>query len=894
MKHSMKWFGAAALVLVALSGCGGGNDGGSLGGTAPPPPPPSGQIGAALAAAAANPANDTSTNSSSAFTVLQANGVPAVTVAGAPVVNFAVFSDGQVKQGLTLSNVSLAIAKLVPGANGEIDQWQSYVYRTETPAGANNVGSGPGGTPVLASAVQATTDPKPASLANQLVYNAEGYYTYRFSTDVTDPAKTNGIVFEPNRTHRIAIQLSYVNAAGATVLVNPYIDVSFDANGRSVIVTDPSKTRVMADVSSCNGCHDRLAIHGGGRVDVQYCVMCHNPGTTDANSGNVLTMQTMVHKIHAGRLLASPQNAAIGGEQYTIWGFNASKHDYSEVGFPQDLRNCSVCHSGANPKTPQGDNWKTRTSKESCLTCHVSGTGSPFDVTHTDFALAIVGPSGKPKDIPNGSCAECHRAGTSVSPGRVHFNQNEENAANYKVTIESATFDAAARKVTVKYFVSNPTDGNKLYRLLVDAADCTRNTDGTIKDCNAAKFGNLKFYLAYQNMVGQPASVTEFSAYNNGGGTAFACAFEGPTTSGTSPSNACTKTAVNDGTNKYTVEIPLPADSATAVAQGTARVVGIGQIREPKLEVKSALDPRPLASPPASINVVAQHTYADVVLSGAANPRRQVVSNEKCNVCHGALGTTTGSNSNPKKTEAFHSGARNTVEACSLCHDQNRASSSTVMTNGMALQENYSFKRMIHGIHGNSKRTAPFTHGNPVQGPFDKAGKLLADGIFLNDYTIRGFAPIIIPAGTPVAAGATFVTLEEQINAAAKGLGYTGDPVTIDNYAAEVAYPAVGLNCNGCHVNDSWKQDRSVIGSVVVVPKVGSSSDPNPLNWLAITPQAATCSSCHDSTKAIDHMVGVGGARFGTATQAQSFQTQESCIDCHGPGRPSAVGVVHK
>ena len=42
-------------------------------------------------------------------------------------------------------------------------------------------------------------------------------------------------------------------------------------------------------------------MHGGGRVDTQYCVMCHNPGTTDPNSGNVLTLSTMVHKIHAGQ-----------------------------------------------------------------------------------------------------------------------------------------------------------------------------------------------------------------------------------------------------------------------------------------------------------------------------------------------------------------------------------------------------------------------------------------------------------------------------------------------------------------------------------------------------------------------------------------------------------------
>ena len=188
-------------------------------------------------------------------------------------------------------------------------------------------------------------------------------------------------------------------------------------------------------------------------------------------------------------------------------------------------------------------------------------------------------------------------------------------------------------------------------------------------------------------MIGQPTSVTEFTAYNNGGSGANAYLYKG----------------TNDGTNRYTIDIPLPADSATAVAQGTARVVGVGQIKEAKLQVKVALDPRPPVTPRTLVNVVAQHTYADVVLSGPSNPRRQVVSNEKCNVCHGALGTTTGSNT---QAEAFHGGARNTVESCVLCHDQNRYSS-TVMTSGRALSENYSFKRMIHGIHGNSKRTAP-------------------------------------------------------------------------------------------------------------------------------------------------------------------------------------------
>jgi OmcA/MtrC family decaheme c-type cytochrome len=110
-------------------------------------------------------------------------------------------------------------------------------------------------------------------------------------------------------------------------------------------------------------------------------------------------------------------------------------------------------------------------------------------------------------------------------------------------------------------------------------------------------------------------------------------------------------------------------------------VVTYGQIKEVKLQAKSATDPRPPVVPTTLINTVVQHTYKDVALTGSLQPRRVIVSNEKCNVCHGALGTTSGSNI-PELQSAFHSGARNTVEACVVCHDPNKASS-TVMTNGL-------------------------------------------------------------------------------------------------------------------------------------------------------------------------------------------------------------------
>lgn len=824
MKHQMTRWGTAMLMAVALAGCGGG---GSDSTPAPSPAPGSSAVKDRIAAAAALATNDTATNPSAAFSVLNDAGVPAVTVNSPPKVNFTVFSNGAVKSDLKIASVSVIIAKLVPGSNGNPDEWQSYTHRTRDAAKPSaTVKYTPEmlatlTNPAYPKQTTAGVDPKQtdaALLAQQLVYNPDGYYTYTFSTDIKDPSKTEGVVFEPNRTHRVAVQLSYTNAAGATIKVNPYFDVTFDASGKAVPVTDPSKTRKMTDVSSCNGCHEKLALHGGGRVDTQFCVTCHNAGSVDANSGGSLNLQTMVHKIHAAKLLRSQLKAGKGGEYVSV-----RADDFSEVGFPQDLRNCTVCHTGANPATPQGDNWKRVVTKEACLTCHANRTGSDWDNSHKNYAAALVGPGAAAKDLSNQQCATCHKPGGNLGPDRVHWNQNEENGAKYRMNIESATYDAAARKVTVKYYLADPTNGNQAYNLVT--SDCT-GSGATLACANTTKFGNLRFYLAYQNVVGQSALQTEFSAYNNGGNSANVYAYKGR----------------NDGNNHYSVDITLPADTATAVAFGTARVVSIGQIKEPKLEVKWATDPRPEVSPKVLVNTVVQHTFTELALTGTLQPRRTIVANAKCNVCHGALGTTSGSNT---LAEAFHGGARNTVEACVVCHDANRASS-TVMTNGLALNESYQFKRMIHGIHGNSQRSYPFTHGNTVVGAFNKDGSSIS-------------------GGDPLAA-------------------------SVENYAAEVAWPGVGLNCNACHVDNSYKSDLGTLGSVV--KKDSGVTDPN--LWKVISPKAASCTACHDSGKTLGHVTSFGGATFGDRTQAQvAALPRETCDDCHAPGGFKGVDIVH-
>ncbi len=874
VKHSLARWSLACLVVGVLAACGG--SGGSSSG-ASTPSTPSTSVKDSIAAAGALATNDTATNPSAPFTVLQAAGLPAVVVSGPPKVNFAVFSDGQAKADLTITSLSFAIAKLVPGSNGNPDQWVNYIYRKETAT----AGVGPGGVPALVSAWQATTDAKqtdPALLAAQLVYNPDGYYTYTFKTDITQLAQTNNVAFEPTRTHRVAIQLSYKNAAGATVLVNPYFDFTIDANGNSVAITDATKTRKMVDVTSCNNCHDKLSLHGGGRVDTQFCVMCHNPGTTDANSGNVLTFATMVHKIHAGKLLAS--QVAAGGENYTIWGYQNSVNSYADVGFPQDLRNCTVCHSGANASTPQGDNWKSRPSQEACLTCHASNAGSDWDTLHKIIAGEYVGVGSPAKALPNSQCARCHGAGSVVSAERVHYNQAQQSAAKYKMNIESVMFndtaDHTGRSVSVKYFLADPTNGSKAYNLVTP--DCTGTT---ITCANTSQFGNLRFYLAYQSMVGQSGVVTEYSSYNNGGSTANAYAYKG----------------TNDGSNHYTVSIPLPNDIPTSVAFGTARVTSIGQVKEPLLKVQWATDPRPPVVPQALIDVSVQHTSQELALSGTLQPRRTIVATEKCNVCHGMLGTASASNT---LATAFHSGARNIVEACVVCHDANRAST-TVMTNGMALNESYQFKRLIHGIHGNSKRASPFTHGNSVVDTFKMDGTSATGG----------------------------KSLSQQIDSA-------GTAIVVDNYAAEVQWPGMraipSINCNACHVDNSYRNDASPLGAAVISnslskDKAGNYVNPNvgifaasgacvgatgsvatkdlactATDWSkipVISPKSATCTSCHNGltstgTTVLSHVAEFGGATFGTKSQAEvAALPRETCNDCHANGGTKNVDIVH-
>ena len=60
---------------------------------------------------------------------------------------------------------------------------------------------------------------------------------------------------------------------------------------------------------------------------------------------------------------------------------------------------------------------------------------------------------------------------------------------------------------------------------------------------------------------------------------------------------------------------------------------------------------------------------------------------------------------------------------------------------------------------------------------------------------------------------------------------------------------------------------------------------------LVLSPTVAVCSACHDSTDAITHMKSNTG--FFYQARSASLGGTETCLVCHGAGKPADIAVVH-
>ena len=230
-------------------------------------------------------------------------------------------------------------------------------------------------------AVQATTDSGGAWTDLEI-----GRSRYRFGTAL--PAD-----FDQTKTHTLGFQafrnLTNIPQIGDGKNYYANLEHDFRPDGQPVTSTWAK----INDATSCLACHDRknFGFHGSSaRRDVKLCVLCHQPQTIDPDTGNTVDMKVMIHKIHAPHELSKP---------FVIIGNANSVHDYSEVTFPQDVRNCDNCHEGIDParKPAQSDVWFTKPNREACGSCH-------DDINWVTGANHAAGAQAN-----DNQCASCHQ-----------------------------------------------------------------------------------------------------------------------------------------------------------------------------------------------------------------------------------------------------------------------------------------------------------------------------------------------------------------------------------------------------------------------------------------------------------------------------------------------------
>lgn len=250
----------------------------------------------------------------------------------------------------------------------------SYTTRTEDPDRTPNSGD---------EAVQSDYD---GARIGGVTQNDDGSFLYKFRTAI--PSN-----YDKTLTHQVGGQFRRLfGADGVSYPANAVL--TFRPDGNSAI-----KTREVVETASCNTCHTRLSVHGDIRREVQLCILCHNSQTSDGNTGNSLDFPQLIHKIHRGAELPS----VLAGGSYGIGGFSGIE-DYSTVEFPQDIRNCAVCHS-ASSKAVDAEFHLKNPSLAGCASCH----------DRTWFGMANATPEGYTNHpIPNVNdtqCATCHNQG---------------------------------------------------------------------------------------------------------------------------------------------------------------------------------------------------------------------------------------------------------------------------------------------------------------------------------------------------------------------------------------------------------------------------------------------------------------------------------------------------
>ena len=480
------------------------------------------------------------------------------------VASASIASDGTIKarvlvtdpQGLPLDRLGIntpgVVAISLVGAtipNGK-KQYVSYTTRVQTSPITN------------VSATQAAADSGGA-----FTTNADGDYTYTFKTKAPSG-------FDVHATHTIGVY-------GSRTLTDFNLPTNF-ASTTFNFVPDGSPVTVVRDViktASCNKCHDSLAFHGGSRVGMDQCVLCHTPQTTDPDTGNTVDFAVFVHKLHMGASLPSVK----AGKPYQIIGFNQAVSDWSDVVFP------------ANPGDPRN-----------CEACHDQTTGAKQ-------ATAYMQPN-------RAACGSCHDD-VNFATGQNHVNLpqvDDAQCAGCHIPQGELPFDASIKGAHV-----NPTQFSGLPGIVISIVKVSNGTAGskpaitfTLKDSG----GNP---LAANSLVGGTNRLAAVLAgpNNDYGYTSFG---SDVTTHGYVSEDATKATCGTDGTCVYQFLHAVPANATGSYSIG--------------MEGRRGYTILAGTTQATTTEYGAVNQVVDFSVDGSpVQHRRQVVDIAKCNACHVSL-----------------------------------------------------------------------------------------------------------------------------------------------------------------------------------------------------------------------------------------------------------------
>ena len=178
--------------------------------------------------------------------------------------------------------------------------------------------------------------------------------------------------------------------------------------------------RAIVSEGKCLGCHGgRLELHGSLRNEIAGCPICHTAQATDwsmrPKAGGFVDLaatldgleersihfKVLIHRIHTG---ARDDAATLAGiAPHVVYGYGGTPYFFDDVGYPADLRNCTLCHTGKSylvDAVPAGA--PPTIANETGTIRHAANNG----------AHAAGEPSRPPVQA---ACLGCHTGGASVA-----------------------------------------------------------------------------------------------------------------------------------------------------------------------------------------------------------------------------------------------------------------------------------------------------------------------------------------------------------------------------------------------------------------------------------------------------------------------------------------------